>query len=564
MSYIINLTNGAKLTEVIDGSIDQSASDITLIGKNISNYGVFFNDNLVHMLENFANTTEPANPLLGQLWYDSSINVLKVYNGQGFAPTGNTIVSTSQPTNLASGTLWIDSYNKQLKFYDGVDLLTAGPIYTANQGVSGFEALDVIDTNQIVHTILPLYVGGTLIGVFSKDDFTPAYISDIPGYNGTSIVTGFNVASQSGFSFDMEVTRALALVDANGVSKTTDSFMSAVDDTYARGTVSFLNNIPFKLGAGEELQVEVGSLLTQFKSNKINQNLQITARRDQTVYDPSIFVNAASQYVGIYTDSPGATLDVNGNTIIRGNLTVEGATTTVNTTNLVIEDQQIELGKVATPTDTTANNGGILLWGTSNKTFQWRSANGAWVSSESIELASGNTYKISGQSVLTYSSLGATVTSAPGLTSVGHLTSLAAGWLTINNNTIGYSHSPDVDGNIILDPAGAGYVSVSNAKISNLAAPAADTDATNRLYVNNTVMSSPLSATVTTTATLASTNYNILVASDYLAWIHPASEHIDGTKCRVVCYAPDGVAIKEYWLTGGVWTFQSNIHTPTL
>jgi hypothetical protein len=66
MSYAINLTNGTKLTDIVDGSINQTATDLTLIGRNSTNYGTFFNDNLVFLLENFANNTEPTRPLTGQ------------------------------------------------------------------------------------------------------------------------------------------------------------------------------------------------------------------------------------------------------------------------------------------------------------------------------------------------------------------------------------------------------------------------------------------------------------------------------------------------------------------
>ncbi len=66
------------------------------------------------------------------------------------------------------------------------------------------------------------------------------------------------------------------------------------------------------------------------------------------------------------------------NITIAGNLTVNGTTTTIDTTTLVVEDKNIEIGKVSTPTDTTADGGGITLKGASDKTINWVQSTGCW------------------------------------------------------------------------------------------------------------------------------------------------------------------------------------------
>jgi tRNA A37 methylthiotransferase MiaB len=68
MSYILNKTDGSKITEIIDGVIDQTTTDLTLIGKNFSSYGEFLNENFIHLLENFSSTAQPNKPITGQLW----------------------------------------------------------------------------------------------------------------------------------------------------------------------------------------------------------------------------------------------------------------------------------------------------------------------------------------------------------------------------------------------------------------------------------------------------------------------------------------------------------------
>lgn len=109
---------------------------------------------------------------------------------------------------------------------------------------------------------------------------------------------------------------------------------------------------------------------------------------------------------------------ISSNLTVSGNLTVNGTTTNINSTNLVVEDKNIVLGDVTTPSDTTADGGGITLKGATDKTFNWVDATDAWTSSEHLNLASGKAFYINGTSVLSGSTLGSGITSSS-LTSVG-------------------------------------------------------------------------------------------------------------------------------------------------
>lgn len=132
------------------------------------------------------------------------------------------------------------------------------------------------------------------------------------------------------------------------------------------------------------------------------------------------------------TDSTPFIIDGSGNVTIAGDLTVNGTTTTVNSTTLQVDDINIELGTVATPTDVTAEGGGITLRGTTNKTLNWTSASGAWTSSENLNVSTGKTYKIAGTDVLSATTLGSGVTSSS-LTSLGTLSALnVTGNATVN------------------------------------------------------------------------------------------------------------------------------------
>ena len=79
MPYVINNSRNQLIAVVQDGTINTTATSQTLVGKNVTPYGEVEMENLVHQLENFANSTPPENPIVGQLWFDTAANVLNVY-----------------------------------------------------------------------------------------------------------------------------------------------------------------------------------------------------------------------------------------------------------------------------------------------------------------------------------------------------------------------------------------------------------------------------------------------------------------------------------------------------
>lgn len=117
-----------------------------------------------------------------------------------------------------------------------------------------------------------------------------------------------------------------------------------------------------------------------------------------------------------------ATFETTGNVTVGGNLVVNGTTSTINSTTVSVDDKNLELGSTASPSDATADGGGITLKGATDKTFNWIDSTDSWTSSEHIDLASGKEFKIAGTSVLSGSTLGSGVTGSS-LTSVGTITS---------------------------------------------------------------------------------------------------------------------------------------------
>jgi hypothetical protein len=133
-------------------------------------------------------------------------------------------------------------------------------------------------------------------------------------------------------------------------------------------------------------------------SPKINEDVAVTATATELNYVDGVTSAIQTQ---LNDKAPLAAPEFTGNAsavnlTISGDLTVNGTTTNLNSTNLVVEDKNIVLGDTATPTDTTADGGGITLKGATDKTFNWVDATDSWTSSEHINLASGKTLKYNG------------------------------------------------------------------------------------------------------------------------------------------------------------------------
>ena len=193
MSYTLTVTNGSSIV-VQNGTIDPSTS-LQLVGKNYPSYGLAMNQNLVNLLQSSAGTGQPAGALTGQLWWDTTHTILKVYTGTVFKNITSVISSASQPASASvQGDLWFDSSNLQLYVYTGTAWLLVGPSYSSTQQKTTAVALNIVDNVSATHTVLAFYVGSVLTGILSKDAaFTPAtpisgFATVNPGYNINSTI----------------------------------------------------------------------------------------------------------------------------------------------------------------------------------------------------------------------------------------------------------------------------------------------------------------------------------------------------------------------------------------
>ena len=328
MAYIINKTDGAIAFspdgKIIDGASNNSTS-LVLFGKGFSGFGEGLNENLVKLLENSASTSAPAAPLKGELWFDTTANQLKVYDGTAFKPAGGSKSQATAPTSASAGDLWTDSDDDQLYLYNGSAWVLIGPSHTSGQSLSGWkiETLASSGGNKVVSS---MYAGNTRVCILSKETFTPSVSQS--GF--ASIKSGLTLNSTLGAVFDGTNTQASA-IDVSGTTNTSGTVIAggnflradAADTTTGALTIDADGGI--LVGDSQELTVTVSSNDVTVAQTSEDKDLKFTVNDGGVTKTPLQLTGADGG------------VDIVGDVTITGNLNVSGeyenTTSTINTLN---------------------------------------------------------------------------------------------------------------------------------------------------------------------------------------------------------------------------------------
>ena len=476
MAYTLKYTNGKILLTLPDQTSDSVSTSLTLIGKNVNAYGADINQNYIHLLENFANTTDksPRSPLVGQMWFDTTTQQIKVYvptsvNGGEFKPVGSPKISSVKPLTISPGDFWYDSVAQQLKFQADAssDPVVIGPAYDANVGKAGWVNEEYIDKDGNTQTVVSLYANNVLLGIVSDIPFEINTATNLNTNTAmTSIGVGFNANTKD--SIDVKwhgtATTAEALVDSDGNEFGPERFYRDGVEIYTTGTIRIdQNTYPLQIGKNNDFQFFVEGIkgttdytTSTMRIGGIDNNFSLKVNSTRLSPDlPVIHIDGPSGVLGFFTDSPRTTIDllpgeqpvpvavnVVGNMVVDGDLVVNGAANYLKTQDLLVRDKTIELNWDEEPGNATllgADGGGIRLRAPGeDKTIYWynQSVNGGtltnvWSISDNLELtASTATFSIGGSVVLTKDTLAPSITSAPGVRSLGELTGATIGTIS--------------------------------------------------------------------------------------------------------------------------------------
>lgn len=294
----------------------------------------------------------------------------------GTAATGNIVVGQSTGAQV----LWL-----------GTGATISGTTKTINLGTTGVSgSITNVNIGSAVSGALgTTTISGTAINV-ATTSATAVTTTIGPAVTANILKVGSTAAGT--VSLTTDVTTGIANVFTSLTTGTLNLGTGGASTTNIGGAAAVLN---VGTTAGDSILEVRGNATTGTATIRTNTGV-VTANVFNTVAT-TLNIGGAATTIGI-----GA---AGGTVTIAGNLTVNGTTTTVNSTTISVDDKNIELGSVASPTDTTADGGGITLLGDTNKTINWVNATDAWTSSENLDLASGKTFMINGVTVLSATAL---------------------------------------------------------------------------------------------------------------------------------------------------------------
>jgi microcystin-dependent protein len=331
MSYNINfsdqINNGALI--VNDNSINTSTS-LGFPGRNQKGYAVTISENFLHLLENFANTTAPLNPIKGQLWYDSTegSQTLMIYDGTSWKSAGALKKGSTQPDVSTSilGDLWVDTTNQQLYLYNGGGWVLVGPTFSSSNGrKTGAIAVPINDStkDRIEHIVLMNYVDDTVVSITSTTAFTPQI--GIPGF--TTINVGLNLSNLSN-KFWGTSEKAENLVIGNTVIPAS-TFLRSDTANIANQALTIKNNSGLSLGGESQLQLRItdskGIIYHSTPASKLDFRVNVGSPTSTETTLISLDATTGNVGIGRNNFNPTESLSVIGTGSFTGSLKITNA-----------------------------------------------------------------------------------------------------------------------------------------------------------------------------------------------------------------------------------------------
>jgi hypothetical protein len=272
MGYIITKSDNETLILLNDGQIDNAVSSLTLVGKNVSNFGDAQNENFVRLLENFANSSanlsgsgQPRSPLRGQIWFDTnpSVNRALVYDGVNWRPLAVSIYGNTTTNSLINATanppipyaatrpgdFFFNTTNKKLYVVSSTstDLTLIGP-----ESVSGFNdtkmsSTTMFDSSNNPKPVIQMLVDGEVVAIVSSSTFQVSNSAPVTGFSRV-----YRGVTFKNYNSSTRYTTATTDVVLHGLHE-------QLDPSYTRRNVNESITADWNIASGKSLYFGSGS-----------------------------------------------------------------------------------------------------------------------------------------------------------------------------------------------------------------------------------------------------------------------------------------------------------------
>lgn len=338
MPYNVNHYDNTKpVIPVADGDINNSTS-LTFIGKNYTGYSKLVSENFLWLLENFAGSTPPENPVDGQLWYDTDPETnqpkLRIYdqpnNYWKFA--GGISKGNQEPSNPIIGDLWANTNTQQLFLYNGSNWVLVGPEFSQSTK-SGPKVETVLDTLTVptTHTIISFYIEDNIVAILATEEFTPR--TSISGFAilkpGINVSTADFVGNNSKNKLWATAEAAENLIVGNRTVSSSNFLRSDIPSTTNFG-LSVRNNSGITLGS---------DLTTIISTTSNGETIIYNKNEGSSIFIKTIFnaqnnstLTIFGNKIGINKTAPAVELDIVGGISATGVVNITNTTASINNT----------------------------------------------------------------------------------------------------------------------------------------------------------------------------------------------------------------------------------------